>query len=97
MYKKIVFGFLVGFLSLLGVIPIEGGSEVQNHGLFRIWIISGKLPPVNKDLSEKEAERILKNYCQLCRQFSDIIDVNPYSVEIYRHEDGNYIYVSVYC
>lgn len=86
MYKKLVLNFIIAFLALLGAEPIEGGSEIQNHGPFRVWIVAGVLPPVNKDLSEMEAERLLKIYCQLCRQFPDIIDVRPYDVKIYADE-----------
>lgn len=90
-----ILGFLSGFLSLLGATPIEGGSEVRNYGLHTVWTIAGVLPPVNKSLSEQAGEKLLERYTQLC-QFSNVIDVTPYKVTIYRYAKESHIYVSVY-
>lgn len=94
--NTLVFNFISGFLSLLGAEPIEGGSEVRNYGLHRVWIVAGVLPPVNKNISEMEVKKLLEIYCLLCQHFPNIIDVAPYEVKIYRYVKESYIYISVY-
>lgn len=92
---NLIFSYLIGFLALLGAEPIEGGSEVRNYGLHTVWIVAGVLPPVNKNLSKKKAERLLEMYTELC-QVSNVIDVAPYKVTIYKHGTERHVYVSVY-
>ncbi len=94
--NKFVYNFLVGFLALLGAIPMEQGCEIRDYGPNRIWTISAKLPPVNKNISEEKVLDLLYDYTNLCRLFPDIIDVSPLSVKLYKDQADAHIYVSVF-
>lgn len=96
MFDALIFNYLLGILAIIGATPIEGGSEVRNSGNHRIWIVAGILPYVNRNISVKKVEIILEIYCQLCQHLSDIIDVAPYKVTIYKHDNERHVYISVY-
>lgn len=91
----LVFNYLIGFLALLGAMPIDGDSEIREHGPHTVWTVAGVLPSVYENAG-KEVEKLFNNYVGICRTYQNAIKVNPYNVEIFVHEDGTYIYVSAY-
>ena len=91
----IVQGILVEFLSSYGMLPSEGGVELEHHGSHRIVVVQSKVP---SDLRVDSYDMFcaLSSYLLHHNALPTAVRLHPYNFQTYVCGGEEYCFISVF-